>query len=648
MYLTGMQIHQMSLTALIISLGVLVDNAIVISDTVQVRIDKGEAVEEAAFMATKMSSVPIFAATLTTVAAFSPLLGLPGAAGQFMYAIPMVLIISIVAAYIVAMFVTPALAATFFSKSKPKKKKFKGIDLRGFFDKTLKFALTQRYKTAIGTFAILFLVLNFITPMLPQEFFPYVDKDIIYIDIDTEQSGDYDATEDLTDEVVEALSDVEEITSLTVAIGDGMPKFYITMEPATPSSAYAQMVCKFDLNLGDNGFEDRKEFASYLQSKLDAKISAGKCTVQMLQNAEPMEAKVRIRVSSTDYERLREFSTEFRDRIAEVPGTTNVRYDMNDEVYQMNVNVDDEVMTSLGVTKYDVQKQINVALYGSDTTVFRREGNEYNVKLQSTIETKDELENLMIKSSLTNQKIPLKQFAEIGFSSKQDKIIQYDEAQTVELLANELPGYNPTDIAMQIENEIIPSMDTSGVRITFDGERESIQDNFSVVGYLALAAIFIIYIILLVQFNSFMQPVVILLTVPLSLIGSVVGLFAFNQPFSLTAFLGVIALIGLVVKNGILLIEYINDARKEGHSIDEACIDAVDKRFNAIILSAMTTVLGLVPLAISGSSLFAPMAISLMAGLVVSTFLTMVVIPVFYSITETWIEKRKDTKLKVA
>ncbi len=181
------------------------------------------------------------------------------------------LIISIVAAYIVAMFVTPALAATFFSKSKPKKKKFKGIDLRGFFDKTLKLALSQRYKTAIGTFAILFLVLNFITPMLPQEFFPYVDKDIIYIDIDTEQSGDYDATEDLTDEVVDALSDVEEITSLTVAIGDGMPKFYITMEPATPSSAYAQMVCKFDLNLGDNGFEDRKAFASYLQSKLDAK-----------------------------------------------------------------------------------------------------------------------------------------------------------------------------------------------------------------------------------------------------------------------------------------------------------------------------------------------------------------------------------------
>lgn len=648
MYQTGIQIHQMSLTALIVSLGVLVDNAIVISDTVQVRLDQGEAVEEAAFMATKMSSVPIFAATLTTVAAFSPLLGLPGAAGQFMYAIPMVLIISIIAAYIVAMFITPALAATFFKRSKPKSNKHKIIDLRGFFERTLKLALSHRNKTAIGTFVILILVINFITPMLPQEFFPYVDKDLIYIDIDTEQVGDYDATEKLSDKVVEVLDDVEEITSLTVAIGDGMPKFYITLKPATPSSAYAQMVCKFDLDKGENTFKNRKEFAQYVQELLDSSISSGKCTVEMLQNAEPMDAKVRIRLSSDNYDRLREVSTELKNRIAEVPGTTNVRYDMKDEVYQMNVDVDDEVMTNLGITKYDVQKQINVALYGTDTTVFRKDGNEYNVKLQSTIETKDELENLMIKSSITEKKIPLKQFADIGFSTKQDKIRTYDEAETVEILANEMAGYNPTAIAEQIETEILPTMDTSGVKIVFDGERESIQSNFSIVGYLAMAAIFIIYIILLIQFNSFMQPVVILLTIPLSLIGSVLGLFAFNQPFSLTAFLGVIALIGLVVKNGILLIEYINDARKEGHGIDEACVDAVDKRFNAIILSAMTTVLGLVPLAISGSSLFAPMAVSLMAGLIVSTFLTMVVIPVFYSISESYLENRKQNRLQKA
>jgi multidrug efflux pump subunit AcrB len=136
------------------------------------------------------------------------------------------------------------------------------------------------------------------------------------------------------------------------------------------------------------------------------------------------------------------------------------------------------------------------------------------------------------------------------------------------------------------------------------------------------------------------------MTIPLSIIGSVVGLFILNKPLSFMAFLGVVALIGLVVKNGILLIEYINDARKRGYTIDEACTDAVEKRFNAIILSAATTVMGLVPLAFSGSELFSPMAVSLMAGLIVSTFLTMVIIPVIYSLIENYIEKRKIRKEK--
>jgi multidrug efflux pump subunit AcrB len=292
-----------------------------------------------------------------------------------------------------------------------------------------------------------------------------------------------------------------------------------------------------------------------------------------------------------------------------------------------------------------------MALYGNNASIYRREGNEYNIKLKSTIGSVAELENFAVKSSATGQKIPLKQFAVVEYGKKLDEINTYNRKPTVEILANELPGYNPSEIENIIENEILPKVDTSGTTITFHGEREDIAENFSVVGILALFCIFIIYVILLIQFNSFIQPVVILLTVPLSLIGSVAGLYLLNNPLSLTAFLGIIALIGLVVKNGILLIEYINDARKAGYSIEEACIDAVDKRFNAIILSAATTVIGLIPLALSGSSLFGPMAISLMFGLAVSTFLTMVVIPVVYSIFEGFLEnikKKRNAQLESA
>ncbi|MFZ5967425.1 MAG: efflux RND transporter permease subunit [Bacillota bacterium] len=643
MYLMGIEIHQMSLTALIVALGVLVDNAIVISDTIQVRIDGGEERLEAAYNGTTMSSIPIFTATLTTIAAFSPLLGLPGAAGKFLGAIPTVLIISIIAAYIVSMFVTPAMAAVLFKKSKVKESKDNRI--RRFFHDTLKSAL-HRKGVAVGVTLVLFIfTITVLMPQLPSQFFPYADKNLFYVEITSEIPGNIEATEKLTDEVVNLLSKEPEITSYTVAVGTGMPKFYITMAPATPSSDFGQLVCKFDL--GDKKtrrFKDNVAFIDYIQKQLDENIAKGKASAKLLANARPADAKVIVRISGDNLDRLREVANTLKEEVAKIPGTVNVRHNMKDKTFQLEVNVDKDKASSFGITQYDIQNQINMALYGTDASVYRREGKEYNIRLKSNISDVAMLENLEIKSSVTGNKIALKQFASVEFGKKVDQINTYKRKQTVELLANELSGYDPVEIENIIETEILPKIDTSGTTISFAGEREDINDNFGIVSILAVLCIFIIYIILLIQFNSFIQPVVILLTVPLSLIGSVAGLYLFGNPLSLTAFLGIIALIGLVVKNGILLIEYINDARKQGCSIEEACIDAVDKRFNAIILSAATTVIGLVPLALSGSSLFGPMAIALMFGLTVSTFLTMVVIPVVYSIFEGFIEKWKSSR----
>ncbi|MBB6213970.1 multidrug efflux pump subunit AcrB [Anaerosolibacter carboniphilus] len=643
MFLMGIEIHQMSLTALIISLGVLVDNAIVISDTIQVRMDQGEEKLDAAYNGTTVSSIPIFTATLTTIAAFSPLLGLPGAAGKFISAIPIVLIISIIAAYLVAMFVTPAMAAVLFKKSKVKEDKKNKI--KKFFYNMLQFALGRKALVVGVMIAAFVCTVVILMPQLPSQFFPYTDKNIFYIEIESEVPGNIEATEKLTDEVVNLLSNEPEITSYTVAIGTGMPKFYVTMKPAMPSADFGQMVCKFDLgDKKERRFKNKEEFVDYIQKKLDENIANGHTSARLLANAKPVEAKAIVKVSGENLDRLREVADTLKKEIATIPGTTNVRHDMKDKSLQLQIEVDKEKASSFGITQYDIQRQVNMALYGNKASVYRRGGNEYNIRLKSNINSVSELENMGIKSSATNKKVPLKQFAAVTHERKMDGINTYKRKQTVEILINELPGYSPIEIENIIENEILPKVDTSGTTISFHGEREDISENFSIVGILALLCVFIIYVILLIQFNSFIQPVVILLTVPLSLIGSIAGLYLMNNPLSLTAFLGIIALIGLVVKNGILLIEYINDARKQGCSIEEACIDAVDKRFNAIILSATTTVVGLIPLALSGSSLFGPMAIALMSGLIVSTFLTMVVIPVVYSIFEGFIENWKKKR----
>ncbi len=645
MYFMDIKIHQMSLTALIIALGILVDNAIVISDTVQVRYDGGEELVEAAINGTSASAVPIFTATLTTIAAFSPLLGLPGAAGQFIRPIPLVLIISMLAAYIVAMFVTPSMAVTFFKKSKVKKKE--DSRLRLFFSKLLRNGLNKKRQTTIATFIVLILVLGIVVPMLPSQFFPYADKDILYIDIDAEEAGNIEFTEALADEVVAVLQDVPELLNYTVAVGNGLPKFYVTMPPATPSKSYAQLVCHYNLKTENQRFDDKITFKDFLQKKLDQEISKGTTSVVLLEYAEPMDAKVIVRVSGKNYDRISEVTNELQNKMNEIDNLASVSSDKNPLTYQMDLDVDDAIASSMGITTYDVQGQINVALYGKNSTVFRKDGKEYAVHLKSNIDSETGLNNMAIKSTLTDNKIPLRQFAEIGFSQKQDTIRNFNREETFHIYGIEKPGMSPVEIEDYIESTIIPSIDTTGVKISFDGEREQVKKYFGAAGVLAGGAIFLIFIILIVQFNSFMQALIILMTIPLSLIGSMLGLLIFRQPLSFTGVLGVIALIGLVVKNGILLIEYINDARKSGDNIDDACVDAVNKRFNAIILSSMTTILGLFPLAISGSDLFAPMAVSLMSGLAVSTFLTLVIIPVMYSLFETYIEKKKQKKITV-
>lgn len=642
MYMTGLKIHQISLTALIIALGILVDNAIVISDSIQVEIDKGIDNITAAKQSTHKASIPVFTATVTTVLAFSPLLGLPGAAGSFMKAIPLVLIISIVAAYLVAMLVTPALSSMIFKPTK--KKSSKPSRIRGFFSRMLERGLKRKTAMTAMIFIVLAVVLVFITPQLESQFFPYVDKDLFYVDIRSELPGNIDATERLTDEVVDLLSSEPEITSYTVAVGDGMPKFYITMPPATPSKDYAQMLIKFDLG-EDARFHSRDAFATHIQTLLDSEISAGKCTVNRLQYAEPQDAKIIMRVSGSHVEQVDAFTRALTDKVREVDGTLNVRNNLKPYTFQFEVDVDSDKSSSMGMTKYDIQKQLNLALYGYDASVYRRDGKEYDIVVKGNMDTTEDIETFKIKSSLTKNKIPMHVFSDVYLGKKLDNINRYDRKIASEVLADTTPNADPSLVATYIEQEILPTMDTTGLKITFDGERESIQKYFGVAGGLAVLAILLIYVTLVIQFGSFLQPVIILMTIPLSLIGSVLGLYIFNQPMSLTAVLGVIALIGLVVKNGILLIEYINEARNEGATLDEACVDAVDKRFNAIILSAGTTVMGLIPLALSGSSLFAPMAVSLMSGLIVSTFLTMVIIPVMYSLIMGAHDKKQQKRM---
>jgi multidrug efflux pump subunit AcrB len=636
MEVLGIKVHQISTTALIIALGILVDDAIVIGDVVQVGIDEGLSGDEAAFKGIKKLFVPVFTSTLIIVGAFAPLLSIPGAVGEFISTLPQVVMICITCSYISALFITPAMSALFFKKSKQPTKENK---IQKFFNKLLTYGLSHKIKIIAASLLVLVVSMGLIN-LLGTQFFPYVDKNVIYIDIANEKVEDIDSTGKLVSKVEEVLKEQEEVTSYTSAIGGGMPSFYITLPTVAPAKDVAQIMLKVDLEKTKK-FETREKLVEYVQNQLDNKISGGTATVKLLEQAMPIGAPVRLRLTGDDLDKIYAASEQIQEKLKDMSGTTNVRDDAAKKTYEYEVLIDSTKASQYGLLKSDILKQMNIALKGYSSSVYRKSGNEYDILVKSNISSIEDLKNLQVKSSITSNKILLNQVATVKLNSQLDQIKHYKKDKTVTVFSDVKSDYNASDIESKLKVEI-NKMDLNGVNVLYDGEQNQIETNFTSLGVAGVLTIIIIYLILFVQFKSFVQPLVIIYSLPLSLMGVIIGLMIFDMPLSLTAVMGIISLIGVVIRNAILLVEYIIEGRQEGLSIDEACIHAVSQRFRPIILSSTATITGLIPLAFSNSTLFGPMSVTIIFGLASATFLTFIVVPVMYSLVNNRLEVKKN------
>ncbi len=638
MYAFGIKVEQMSTTALIIALGILVDDAIVIGDVVQVGIDEGLKRNEAAFTGIKKLFVPVFTSTLIIVGAFLPLLSISGVVGKFLKTLPQVVIICVICSYLCALFVTPAMSSLFFKKSKESKGE---NPVRMMFEHLLKYGLKHK-KTVISAALAVFAAALILMKTLGMQLFPYVDKDIIYIDVSNEKVADIKNTSKLVNQIEGILKQQKEVTNYTSAIGGGMPKFYVTLPTVAPADNTAQIMVKLDLNKTKR-FKTRQELVEYMQNQIDSNISGGTATVNQLEEATPIGAPIRLRLTGDDLDQIQKASEKIEQQLKNMPGTMNVRDDAAKKTYEFEVNIDENRASQLGLLKSDILQQINIALKGYKASTYRKNGSEYDIMVKTNISSIEDLKNLYIESSITNKKIPLYEVASIKLNSEIDKITHYKEDRTITIYSDVKSGYNSVNIENALKQKI-DGMNLDPIKVIYDGEKAQISKYFTSLGVAGVLILVIIYVLLFVQFKSFMQPLVIMCSLPLSLIGVAIGLHAFGMNLSLTAFMGVISLIGVVIRNAILLIEYINDARENGFSVDDACMHAVSQRFRPIILSSTATITALIPLAFSGSALFGTMSVAMMCGLLTATFLTFIVVPVVYSLINTKLEQRLANK----
>lgn len=618
-------IHQISIAALIISLGILVDNSIVVTDAIQYRIDEGYGLKEASIMGAEESATPVFSSTLTTVAAFAPLIALPGEAGEFARSLPLVVIISLTASYVSAMLFVPALSSIFLTKTtKATEKKHR---IKTLFTKALSIGLKHGTATLVLTFVFFLISVGVGIYFLPIEIFPYADKNYLYIDVSNETKGDIASTELLMREIGAILDEESAVTSYTTAIGGYLPKFYLTIAPGSDAEHSGQILVYLDENAGIGSYE---AYAKYLKQRIDDQILGSKIEVNLPAITAP-GSDIEIVLYSDNKNILYRYADELFVKIDKMESIEKIYTDIPRAVYQYEMVIDKDYAAISGLNSYDIQRQVNIALNGLKASSITSKSNEFDIFLSSNIGSMADLENLMIKSSFTNNKVMLKQVTSLELKSQVPIVYRYNRLPAVSLECTVGDRYNVQDSQKYIESLVASTIGDADIRVDYRGEKETLSKYLGGIAEAALYALAAIYVILLIQFKSSRQTLIILLTIPLSIIGSMAGLYIFRQPFSFTAGLGLASLIGIVVNNAILLLEHINNAIRDGDLVMDSCTSSLNRRFRPIMLSTITTIMGLFPLALSRSSFFTPMAVTLMSGLFISTFFTLIVIPTMYN-----------------
>jgi len=623
MYIIGIKIQQVSIAALIVSLGMLVDNSIVVSDSIQGYLDEGMKKKKACVAGVRDVAGPVFTSTITTIAAFMPFLFLNSLAGDYIKSLPQIVSISLAASYFTAILIIPVLAYILFKPKKHRNTK-KRVKL---FKKMLKGGLKRKWIVVVIV-VILITGSVFLALELNTVFFPASDKNVIYVDIRNNSSDNLKGTIALVENIESLLENEEVILEYTSSSGGGLPRFNQIMFIYTQTPDTGQIMLRIDLK--DSDYRTNEEYKIYLQDKIDGMGLNAKITVKELMYAFPMDEDLKIRIAGDDLDILKSHEGRILDLLSSTKGLINVNKGNTDYIDEFKLEILEEEAVKYGIFAARIQNELSLALLGREAAVILRDKEEIPVIVTGDYSSQSDIDSIPIRTAAGNY-ITASEITNLIKESTLSTIPRFNGDYAMTLTADYDSDFSKSEILEDIKSTI-EDMNLDDVSVIYEGEDELIKENFGQVGVLGIFALAAVFIILLLQFKSFMMPLLIFITIPLSAIGSIAGLYISGQAISFTALLGIVSLLGIVVNNAIILIDYIRREKAKGIKTNKACINASQKRLRPILLSTITTVIGLIPLAIGTSQLFKPMAIALMSGLLVSTLLTLIVLPVFVSI----------------
>ncbi len=650
---SGITLNMVVLFSLTLVLGMLVDNAIVVIENIYRHIQEGMGRLEAARAATDEVAWPVIASTLTTVGAFAPMLYWPGIMGEFMRYLPLTVIFGLSGSLLVALVVNPVLSSR-FQTAKPARQGVEALPrLLLAYRGLLRLALRNRLKVVGLALALLVVsIVAYGRYGKGVEFFPEVEPNRANVFVKAPVGANLDTSDALVQEVEKITAQYPDIRHVIANVGAAGGDPFSAGGTGTHLSTVV-----LDFKEPIERTRRSSEIIKELRTRLKASITGAEVRVEQEENGPPTGPPINMEITGKDVHVLGELAAEVRRRIVDIPGLVDLKDNYVQGKPEITVTVDKEKAALLGLDTYTVAYTIKTAVNGAKIGVFREGKDEYDIIARLPAKDRQSVEAVrrLTVSGPGGAPVPLTSLAEINLSSGLGGINRIDQKRVITVSAN-VSGVLANDVIAEIGRRIADMTWPRGYAYAFTGEQQEQEKSQDFLGKAFVAALFIIFMILILQFDSWSAPLIILFTVLLSLIGVFFGLLATGTAFGvIMTGLGVISLAGVVVNNAIVLIDYYRLQREKGLECDAALVQTGLTRFRPVMLTAITTILGLIPMAtgvsfdfihlrwdIGGESSqwWGPMAVAVSFGLAVATLLTLVVVPVLCSLAEGWGEVR--------
>ncbi|SSV30090.1 efflux RND transporter permease subunit [Acinetobacter nosocomialis] len=655
-------LHKISLGALILALGLLVDDAIIAVEMMAIKMEQGYSRIKAAGFAWKTTAFPMLTGTLITAAGFLPIATAQSSTGEYTRSIFQVVTIALLVSWVAAVLFVPYLGEKLlpdFTKTghqapwyvrlwarltkKPQPQTIEisqdhhydpyqsSFYLR--FRKMVEFCVTYR-KTVIATTVGIFVLSVLMFKMVPQQFFPPSNRTEILVDLKLEEGASLTATEQAVKKVEQFLSKQKGIDNYVAYVGTGSPRFYLPLDQQLPQASFAQFVVLA------TSLDDRDEIRRSLETQIKQLLPQVRTRVSLLENGPPVGYPLQYRVSGEDLNLVRKEAQQVAKVIGENPNTTNVHLDWGEPSKIIAIQIDQDRARQMGVSSVDLANFLNASITGSAIEQYREKRELIEIRLRGDQAERVEVASLasLAVPTANGTTVPLAQIAKIEYKFEDGLIWHRNRLPTITVRADIRTKLQPATVV----GELAESMDKlraelpSGYLIEVGGTvEESARGQSSVNAGMPLF-LAVVMTLLMIQLKSLSRATIVFLTAPLGLIGVVLFLLLFNKPFGFVAMLGTIALSGMIMRNSLILIDQIEQDRQAGHPTWEAIIDATVRRFRPIILTALAAVLAMIPL--SRSIFFGPMAVAIMGGLIVATLLTLFFLPALYA---AWFKVKK-------